>query len=134
MINILKLTVLIFLLFSCSLNDVGGFWSKEKDLKNENDKIAKTKNVVSEEELKKKVNDFRKKVSSYENKKKEILLNLNKKRKSELNNLLKLINPIIQNYMEKNSIDVIIDKKNIYIAKSDFDITNDILELINNVL
>lgn len=35
MINILKLTVLIFLLFSCSLNDVGGFWSKEKDLKNE---------------------------------------------------------------------------------------------------
>ena len=35
MINILKLTGLIFLLFSCSLNDVGGFWSKEKDLKNE---------------------------------------------------------------------------------------------------
>jgi len=34
-INILKLTGLIFLLFSCSLNDVGGFWSKEKDLKNE---------------------------------------------------------------------------------------------------
>ena len=34
MINYLKLLVFVFL-FSCSLGDVGGFWTKEKDLKNE---------------------------------------------------------------------------------------------------
>ena len=33
--------------------------------------------------------------------------------------------------MDQNSIDMIIDKKNIYIAKKNFDITNDILELVN---
>ena len=33
--------------------------------------------------------------------------------------------------MAVNSINVIIDKKNIFIAKSEHDITKDILELIN---
>jgi len=33
--------------------------------------------------------------------------------------------------MAVNSIDVVIDKKNIFIAKSEHDITKDILELIN---
>ena len=33
--------------------------------------------------------------------------------------------------MDKNSIDIVIDKKNIFIAKTDKDITNDILEIIN---
>ena len=43
---------------------------------------------------------------------------------------LKLINPIIETVMEKNSIDIIIEKKNIFIAKSNYDITGDI---INNI-
>ena len=33
--------------------------------------------------------------------------------------------------MDKNSIDIVIDKKNIFIAKTDKDITKDILEIIN---
>ena len=37
MINFLKLTIFIFLFtISCSFNDVGGFWSKEENLKDEN--------------------------------------------------------------------------------------------------
>ena len=44
-------------------------------------------------------------------------------------NFLKLINPIIQEYMKKNSIDMIIDKKNIFMAKSKNDITDDILKI-----
>ena len=33
--------------------------------------------------------------------------------------------------MDKNSIDVIIDKKNVYMAKKNYDITNEILQLVN---
>ncbi len=33
--------------------------------------------------------------------------------------------------MNDKNIDIIIDKKNIFIARSDYDITTDILELIN---
>jgi Skp family chaperone for outer membrane proteins len=34
--------------------------------------------------------------------------------------------------MDKNSISILIEKKNIFIAKSNYDITKNILEIINN--
>jgi len=34
--------------------------------------------------------------------------------------------------MEKNSIGILIEKKNIFIAKSNYDITKNVLEKINN--
>lgn len=103
----------------------------EDDLQKENDEIIKTKNLVTKEEFNKKVKDFRLKLSSYDKKKKKVVSNLNQRKKDELNNLLSLINPIIEKYMNQNSIEIIIDKKNVYMAKSDNDITNEILELIN---
>ena len=33
--------------------------------------------------------------------------------------------------MNENSIDIIIDKKNIFVARSDYDITTDIIDLID---
>ncbi len=105
--------------------------SIEKDLKKENEEIKKTKNLISEEEFKKKINDFKKKLSDYENNKKKVVLSLNKNKKDELNKLLDLINPIIKKYMDSNSIDVIIDKKHVYMAKKNYDITNEILQLVN---
>ena len=33
--------------------------------------------------------------------------------------------------MKEKDIDIIVDKKNIFIARSDYDITSDIIELIN---
>ena len=50
----------------------------------------------------------------------------------QLDQFLKLINPIVQEYMKEKSIDIIIDKKNIFMAKSKNDITNDILTIVNN--
>ena len=42
-----------------------------------------------------------------------------------------MINPIIEDYMSKNSITIVIDKKNVYIANKDSDITNNLIEIIN---
>ena len=47
-------------------------------------------------------------------------------------NFLNLINPIIEKYMSDNSIYMLIDKKNVFIASKDYDITNNLIELINN--
>ena len=44
------------------------------------------------------------------------------------------ITPIIENYMADNSINLLLEKKNIFIGKSNIDITDDILILINNKL
>ena len=62
---------------------------------------------------------------------KKTIKELNIKKNKELNEFLKLINPIIQEYMKEKSIDIIIHKKNIFMAKSNNDITKDILEIIN---
>ena len=54
-----------------------------------------------------------------------------KKKTSELEFFFKKINPIIQAFMNENSVDILMDKKNIFIGKSTHDITNNILSIIN---
>ena len=103
----------------------------EEDLAKKNEEIKKTKNLVSEKELNNKIALLRQEAKSFEELRKKTIKDLNIKRNEELNNFLKLINPIVQEYMQKNSIDIIIDKKNIFMAKSKNDITEDILEIIN---
>ena len=103
----------------------------EDDLAKKNEEIKKTKNLVSEKELNNKIILLRQEAKSFEELRKKTIKDLNIKRNEELNNFLKLINPIVQEYMQKNSIDIIIDKKNIFMAKSKNDITEDILEIIN---
>ena len=88
--------------------------------------------MISEDEFKDKVSKFKEELKQFEAKKIKTINEINKKRQKELNDFLALMNPLIQEYMEKNSIDIVIDKKNIFIAKSEHDITKDILEIVNN--
>ena len=57
---------------------------------------------------------------------------LKAKRNRNIVNFFKLLNPIIEKYMSDNSIYMLIDKKNVFIANKDYDITNNLIELINN--
>ena len=104
----------------------------ENNLKKKNDELIKTKNLISDEELKKKISSLRDEAKSFDELRKKTITELNIKKNKELNEFLKLINPIIQEYMKEKSIDMIIDKKNIFMAKSKNDITNDILTIVNN--
>ena len=45
--------------------------------------------------------------------------------------ILDILNLILSEYSAKNSISLIIDKKNIIIGKSELDVTNQIMELLN---
>ena len=104
----------------------------EKKIKKKNDELKKTRNLISEDEFKDKVEKFRDELKQFEAKKIKTINEINKKRQQALNDFLSLMNPLVQEYMEKNSIDIVIDKKNIFIAKSELDITKDILEIVNN--
>ena len=103
----------------------------ENNLKKKNDELIKTKNLISDEELKKKITSLRDEAKSFDELRKKTIKELNIKKNKELNEFLKLINPIIQEYMKEKSIDMIIDKKNIFMAKSKNDITEDILKIVN---
>ena len=103
----------------------------ENDLKKKNEELAKTKNLISDEELKKKISSLRNEARSFDELRKKTIQDLNIKKNKELDQFLKLINPIVQEYMAEKSIDIIIHKKNVFMAKSTSDITEDILKIGN---
>ncbi len=104
---------------------------QEQNLKNEENKILSSKNLISEDQLKTDIETFKKKLSEYKVFKEDEISKLKEIRNQEVTNLLNSINLIIETYMNENSISIVIDKKNIYIAKKKYDITNNLIELIN---
>ena len=112
-------------------NKIKEFKNDEINLKEEEKKLISKKKLISDEEYKKNVNIFKKKVDSYRNKKKTDLENLQKNRNKEILRFLELINPIIEKIMNENSIDILFEKKNIFIAKSNYDITKIVIDNIN---
>jgi len=49
-------------------------------------------------------------------------------------NVIKKINPLIEKYVNDNKIEILLNKKDIVIAKSEYDITNFIIELLDKNL
>ena len=107
---------------------------KEKILKDEENKILASKNIISKDELNKKISKFQVKLKNYKNLRLDEINLLKKKRNEDILNLLKSINPLIEKYMNENSISIIIDKKNIFIADKNFDISKNLIDLINTNL
>ena len=103
----------------------------DDELKKKNEEIIKSKNLLSEKELKDKISALRKEAKNFEETKIRIINDINKKRATELNKFLQLIKPIIEEYMKENSISIIIDKKNIVMAAVKNDISNEIIKLVN---
>ena len=108
--------------------------NKEQILKDEENKILASKNIISKDELNKNISEFQVKLKNYKNLKQNEINLLKKKRNEEIVNLLKSINPIIEKYMNEKSISILIDKKNIFIADKNYDITKNLVDLINNNL
>ena len=48
-----------------------------------------------------------------------------------INELIGIINPILAEYSSKNSISFILHKKTVILGKTELDITNQILDLVN---
>ena len=112
--------------------------SNVKKLKIEEDKIKKEesdliskKNVLSKSEYEKKLINFREKVKKYKITRNNLINDVNKKRINAEAGLIKELSPILAEYLEKNNISLVIQKKNIIIGKSELDITKDIITILD---
>ena len=103
-----------------------------KQLKDKDAKLLSQKNILSELEFKNKINKLRKEVELHKKNKQKTINDLNKIRIKHTNDLLKSINEVLSEYSTKNSISIILKKKDIVIGKTDLDITDQILNLVNN--
>ncbi len=112
-------------------NNIEKLKLKQKELKIELDEINKIKNIASKEDIQKKVSLHNTNVKDYENLKKKLANDLNKKKNEEMNKLVELINPILENYLKENSIDILLNKEIVYFAKDKYDISENIISLTN---
>jgi len=104
---------------------------KNKSLQELEITIKNKKNVISEDAFNKEVISFQKKVQEFKVEKNEIVKNFNDFKRKELENIFKKISPIINDYMEENSISVLLDSKNIFMGSKKSNLTKDILDRIN---
>jgi len=108
--------------------------NKEKSLKKEESDLISKKNILSKEEFSNKTNELRKKVTSYQKERREILEKITKQRTKARKDLLGKINPIIEDYSKKNNISFVIDKKTVLAGNNSFDITNLVIDKLNKEL
>jgi outer membrane protein len=111
---------------------ISKFKSSDEKFRNDEKKILAKKNLISNDELKNELKLLQTKFQDYRKKKNKEIESLKKKRNINIINFINLINPIIEKYMTDNSIYMLIDKKNVFIANNNYDITKKLIELIDN--
>ncbi len=102
-----------------------------KELKDEEEEVNRIKNLISKAELDKKMQDLSKKLNKYRKEKDKLFNDYKNLKNQELKSFFNKITPYIEEYMKKNSIKIILDKKNIFIADVNYDITNDLINFLN---
>ena len=107
---------------------------KESELKKKEEEILAKKNILSDDENKKEFELLKANIKKYKLLKDEMVSDFQKKKQISLKNFFNQINPLIQNYMDENSINILLDRKNVFIGKTDSDITNVIVDKINKEL
>ncbi len=103
----------------------------QKKIKEENEEIKKIKNVVSKEELTKKIDNHKKNIENFNKKRSALSKSLMDLKKKQTFEIVKQIGPIVEKYMTEKSIDVVLKNETLYISKSNYDITKEILEIVN---
>ena len=104
----------------------------EQILKDKENTLLQKKNIISKEEFEKEINNLRIQINDFKVKKDNMVKDFNNLKVEELNKVLAKFNIKIQDYMSQNSIDIVLNKNNIFIGKVSSDITKSVLVEINN--
>ena len=105
---------------------------QEKKLIEKEQLLISQKNVLNDIEFNKKVALLSEEVKKYRSDKKDSIDRINKIKIDYTKEILKSLNPIIANYVDLNSISIVIPKKNIIVGKKNLDITDQIIKLLND--
>ena len=109
------------------------FLKKEENKFKEKEKILiAQKNIISETDFKNKVDELKSEINNYNLNRKKMIEKFNKLKVENTNNLLKLINPILAKYSTEKEISMILQKKDLIIGKTELDITDKIITIIND--
>ena len=103
----------------------------EDKIKNKEIEINNQKNILSSEEIKKKVSNLNELIKNYQIKRNEYNSNIIELKKKYTSKIINQLNPLLTQYVDKNDIKLVVDKKNILVGIKSLDITKNILEILN---
>ena len=106
---------------------------KEKKLKEKETKIIQTQNVTSESKFNENINELKFEIDELLNEKKKLFEEYEIFKQKKINDFFIKAKPLIENYMKEKSINILLDKKNIFMGNLDNEITLDIVKVINKL-
>ena len=108
------------------LSDLG------KIIENKKDKIISQKNILKKEEYEKLVKTYDDEVKRYNNIRKKKNEDFNEFRINSQKKIVQTLNPIIKSFLEKESIQILLQKDKIIFGDDKLDITEEILKIFND--
>ena len=107
------------------------FEKNEKQLTAKEKDIVSKKNVLSKEDFEKQIKKLREEANIYIANRNKINNELKNKQIKANQKMVSLLNPILAKYSDENSISIILKKNNMVIGKTELDITEEILKIVN---
>jgi outer membrane protein len=105
---------------------------EEKKFQEKETKLISQKNIISETDFKKKVNELKSEIKDYNQNRIKMLADFNKLKIDNTNKLLNLINPILVKFSNDKEISIILQKKDLVVAKTELDITDEVIKIVNS--
>ena len=106
--------------------------TEETLIKNKETEINNKKNILKQDELDKKIIELNQLLKNYQFNRKKFNDDTLKNKQKYSNKILKILNPLLTEYVEKNNITLVIEKKNILVGIKTLDITKNILDILND--
>tara|TARA_Y100001970_G_scaffold288348_1_gene415387 strand:- start:486 stop:995 length:510 start_codon:yes stop_codon:yes gene_type:complete len=108
--------------------------SKEQEIKKKEGELKTKKNIITKEEFEIEVKKFNQNINAFKKEKENLVKIFKTTQNEKIKNFFIKINPIIQKYMEEKSINILLDRKYVFIGKDSNDITSEIILLIDKTI
>ena len=102
-----------------------------KKLEEKKNKIISQKNILKKEEFDNLVKNYDKELKNFNNLRKSRTEQFNTFRVNSKKKIIDLLNPLITNYLKKESIQILLQKDKIIFGDDKLDITKEILSIFN---
>ena len=101
-------------------------------LKKKENELNNQKNILSNDKIKIKLEEINKLIKDYNILKNQTDKSMMLEKKKYTSEILKIVNPLITEYVKNNGITLVLEKKNILVGVKSLDVTNIILDMFNN--
>ena len=110
---------------------LNSFKKDQKKLKEKEVKVIAQKNILSEDEFQLNISKLKIEIDNYNENRKNVIKEFNILKAETTDKFMKKINSIFVKYSNENSISMIFAKKSMIIGKSELDVTDEIIKIVN---